>query len=121
MLVSMPLRDILADETDYFPAGCYLDCSAFLRCDESGVIHSTLGIDTQPPRLAPSGELNDVECHADGSFSIAAHLLFGALRLDVPSGISPKQLVRVRHEGCDSLIAGFLVPRQANDLDVLSV
>lgn len=99
----------------------FLACSVLLRCDKSGVVHSSLGIDTQPARCTPRGELHQVERHADGSLSVSAHLIFGALGCKVPRGIGRKQPVRVLHEGCDSLIAGLFVPRQTHDLNVAGV
>ena len=99
----------------------FLACSVHLTRDMCGVIYSTLGIEPQPARRAPRRKLKQIERHADGSFSLAAHFVFRALGCKVPCGISTKQLVRVVHQGCDSLIAGLLVPRQANDLDVANV
>ena len=93
-------------------------CAVFLRRDEAGVLHASLSIDVQARqvRRAPRGKVHSIQRHPDGSYSLAAKLLFGALGLRKPCVVGAKQAVFVVHEGADALVALGLVPGQAGQV-----
>lgn len=93
-------------------------CSVLLRRDEAGVLHACFGVDVLAGavRRAPRGKVHSIQRHPDGSYSLAAKLLFGALGLRKPRCVGAKQAVFVVHEGADALVALGLVPGQAGQV-----
>lgn len=69
--------------------------------DESGKLHSTMGVEVQPARFAPSGELIREQHCTDYDMALRLESLFILLGCEVPCVPSLVQLLCVNHHGFD--------------------